>query len=505
VTDTDLANRLDLTLAPDPRRVIAKLFVPGEDASMVSIRAAALVERIRRLDDEEIRRLLQQTLRIFGSRHHDLEAIFARHYELIRHRVPSDGELSPMARLLVGAHFTHEYAVEAAALCNPSMVVHPDQSGLKPGQLRAAISLRQIGEGHISSIGFATAILEPPADTMGGARVVQSPLKGALTVADRSGPVTPGLRGTARHHRDLLAARPADAGHDNGLRATVLASLPEWFDDEDFERALARIPAELIADGAAREAIEQLRDTIAASYAVSFPAEVGLDQRVLWPATPSECNGMEDARFVEFIGDDGAATYLATYTAYDGRHISTRLLRSDDLLHFDIAPLRGPAMRSKGMALFPRTVHGRHLALSRSDGETIGLTERDENHQWQTPVPLHPPSLSWGLVQVGNCGSPLETSAGWLVLTHGVGPMRRYAIGAMLLDLHRPEHVIAILPGTLLAPDENDRDGYVPNVVYSCGALLHHGTLWVPYGASDTRVGFAHIALDTLISALRAT
>ncbi|WP_345630403.1 glycoside hydrolase family 130 protein [Rugosimonospora acidiphila] len=317
--------------------------------------------------------------------------------------------------------------------------------------------------------------------------------------------MAPGLRGTARHRRDLLAAGLGEVGYDNGLRAAVLASLPERFDDEDFERALARIPAERLADGAARETVEQLRDAIGASYTVSFPAEVGLDQRVLWPATPSERNGMEDARFVRFSGDDGTAVYLATYTAYDGRHISARLLRSHDLLHYDIAPLGGPAVRSKGMALFPRTVHGRHLALSRSDGETIGLTARDENHQWQTPVPLHPPSLSWGLVQVGNCGSPLETKAGWLVLTHGVGPMRRYAIGAMLLDLHRPEQVIAILPGTLLAPDENDRDGYVPNVVYSCGALLHHGTLWVPYGASDTRVGFAYIALDTVMSALRAT
>jgi predicted GH43/DUF377 family glycosyl hydrolase len=487
MTPPDLATRQGLTMTPDPRRVIVKLFVPGEDAALAHTRAAAIIERIAHLDEAETSRLLNQTLERFGTRHHDLEATFQHHYDLVRHRVAQSSALSPIARTLVGAYFSHEYAVEAAALCNPSMVAHPDQSALEPAQLRVVISLRQIGEGHISSIGFATGVIGPDAD---------------LTIADRSGPLQTGRRSSARHRRDLLAAAVTDDGCDNEVSATVLGGLPEHFDDEDFERALGRIPADLLTRTTTHGTLEQLRRMIAASYAVTFPAEVPLDQRILWPAAPSESNGMEDARFVTFISDNGESTYHATYTAFDGRHIGARRLSTSDLVNFTVAALRGPATRSKGMALFPRTVGGRHLALCRRDGETISLSTLDDQNRWQHPVPLHAPHRSWELIQVGNCGSPIETDHGWLVLTHGVGPMREYAIGALLLDLHHPDRVIAELPGRLLAPTDTERDGYVPNVVYSCGGLLHAGTLWIPYGASDTQVGFANLALTTLIDAM---
>jgi predicted GH43/DUF377 family glycosyl hydrolase len=486
----DLATRLDLTLTPDPRRVIVKLFVPGEDAALVRTRAHALIDRIAQLGVDETSALLDQTLRRFDGRHHDLEGTFRHHYDLVHHRVAATSELSPTARLLVGAYFSHEYAVEAAALCNPSMVVHPDQSELDAGQLRVAISLRQIGEGHLSSIGFAAAVLGP------GHR---------LTVADRPGPLITGRRASARHRRDLLAAGLAEEGWDNEISATVLGSLPERFDDDAFEWALHRLPTDLLTRATAQRTLEQLRRTTAASYAMTFPADVPLHQRVLWPATSAESNGMEDARFVRCTDDDGESAYHATYTAYDGRSIAARMLSSDDLRQFQVTAMRGPAARNKGLALFPRTVGGAHLALCRSDGETIGLTSLDDENRWQAPVPLHAPHRGWELIQVGNCGSPIETDAGWLVLTHGVGPMRRYAIGALLLDLHRPDRVIAELPGVLLAPDDSERDGYVPNVVYSCGGLLHAGTLWLPYGASDARVGFAHVALSTLIQAMVET
>ncbi|MFI6511634.1 hypothetical protein ACIBCT_28865 [Streptosporangium sp. NPDC050855] len=212
---------------------------------------------------------------------------------------------------------------------------------------------------------------------------------------------------------------------------------------------------------------------------------------------------MEDARFVRVVEEDGTVSYRATYTAYDGRHIRSQLLSSDDLRSFEVTPLRGPGAANKGMALFPRRVGGQRLALCRSDGETIGLTSLDERSRWRRPIPLHSPRQSWELIQVGNCGSPLETAAGWLVLTHGVGPMRRYAIGALLLDLDEPHRVVAELPGTLLTPEETERDGYVPNVVYSCGGLLHADALWLPYGASDARIGFAHVPLDDLLGAMR--
>ena len=483
----DLATRLDLTLTPDPRRVIVKLFVPGEDAALVRTRASALIERIAHLDNDETSRLLHQTLERFAGRHQDLETTFRHHYDLVHHRVARTSDLSPTARLLVGAYFSHEYAVEAAALCNPSMVAHPDQSNLDTGQLRVAVSLRQIGEGHLSSIGFATAVLGPD---------------NRLTLADRSGPPVTGRRTSAHHRRDLLAAGLAEEGWDNEVSATVLGSLPERFDDDAFERALNRLPSDLLTRATSQGTLEQLRRTTSASYAVTFPADVPLHQRILWPATPAESNGMEDARFVRFTGDDGESAYHATYTAYDGRRIAARMLSSADLRLFEVTPMRGPAARNKGIALFPRTVGGRHLALCRSDGETIGLTTLDEGNRWRPPVPLHAPRRGWELIQVGNCGSPVETDAGWLLLTHGVGPMRRYAIGALLLDLHQPDRVIAELPGVLLAPDDTERDGYVPNVVYSCGGLLHAGTLWLPYGASDARVEFACISLAALIEAM---
>jgi predicted GH43/DUF377 family glycosyl hydrolase len=450
-------------------------------------RAGAIIRRIAALDQADAAEMLHLAFERFGGRHHDLEATFQHHYELVRHRVAETAELTPDACLLVGAYFSNEYAVEGAALCNPSMVEHPEQAGLDADELRVAVSLRQIGEGHLSSIGFATAVVGPPH---------------RITVDDRSGPLVAGTRVPPRHRRDLLAAGLIETGWDNEVSATVLGSLPELFDDETLAQVLAGLPADLLSRATAPSTLEALRRTNAASYALSFPADVPLHRRVLWPSTPDESNGMEDARFVSFVDDRGVRSFRATYTAYDGRAIATRMLSSDDLRHFEATPMRGPGARNKGVALFPRPVGGRQLALCRSDGETIGLTTLDESRRWRRPTPLHAPERGWELIQVGNCGSPIETESGWLVLTHGVGPMRRYAIGALLLDLNRPDRVIAHLPGALLEPDDLERDGYVPNVVYSCGGLVHRGTLWLPYGASDARVSFARADLAHLLDAM---
>lgn len=485
---SSLALRHALTMQPDGRRVVLKLFLPGEDAQVGRNRVASLIERILQLDEDEIARLLDDVLTRFARRHHDLLTTFAHHFDLVHHRVPPDIELSPNARSLIGAYFSHEFSVEAAALCNPSMVPHPDQTGLEPGELRAAISLRQVGEGHISSIGFCSAVLGP------GDRIRLEDRDGPLVIADRTG---------ARHQRDLLAAGLAELGIETELSATVLSALPERYSDEEFEDILGHLPGELLARPTTGETLAHLREIVAADYAVTFPPTVPLHQRVLWPAAPAESNGMEDARFVHITEPDGRSSYSATYTAYDGRHIGGRMLQTRDFRHFEVTALRGPAARNKGMALFPRPVQGRHLALCRSDGETLGLSERDESSRcWQEAVPLLMPHRGWDLIQVGNCGSPVETSAGWLVLTHGVGPMRRYAIGAMLLDLENPERVVADLPHGLLEPDEIEREGYVPNVVYSCGGLVHDGRFWLPYGASDVRVGFASIPMDRLLGAM---
>ncbi|BCJ55277.1 glycosidase [Actinoplanes sp. NBRC 14428] len=485
-----LMQRHPVVMQPDGGRVVIKLFVPGEDAQLAQSRASSLIERILQLDEDEIGRLLEEVLARFAGRHLDLLDTFQHHYDLVHHRVPPDVELSPNARSLIGAYFSHEFAVEAAALCNPSMVPHPDQGGLEAGQLRVAMSLRQIGEGHISSIGFCSAVLGPGTD---------------FRLEDRAGPLVIGERTGARHQRDLLAAGLAELDIDNELTCSVLGSLPERYSDEEFEDVLGHLPGALLARPTTGDTLAVLREIVATDYAVTFPAAVPLHQRVLWPATPAESNGMEDARFVQVADEDGRTAYLATYTAYDGRQIGGRMLHSRDLRHFEVTALRGPAARNKGMALFPRPVHGRRLALCRSDGETLGLSECDGSNRWQEAVPLLVPHRGWDLIQVGNCGSPVETEAGWLVLTHGVGPMRRYAIGAMLLDLDHPERVLADLPRGLLEPDEVEREGYVPNVVYSCGGVLHDDRLWLPYGASDVRVGFASISLDRLLDAMVVT
>ncbi|WP_369077128.1 glycoside hydrolase family 130 protein [Symbioplanes lichenis] len=484
---SSLALRHALTMQPDGRRVVIKLFLPGEDAQSGRNRVSSLIDRILQLDEDEIARLLDDVLTRFAGRHHDLLTTFAHHFDLVHHRVPPDIELSPNARSLIGAYFSHEFAVEAAALCNPSMVPHPDQGGLQPGQLRVAVSLRQIGEGHISSIGFCSAVVGP------GERIELEEREGPLMVGERTG---------AKHQRDLLAAGLAEHEIETELSATVLSSLPERYSDEEFEEILGHLPGELLARPTTGETLAVMREIVAADYAVAFPVTVPLHQRVLWPAAPAESNGMEDARFVQVLEEDGRMSYAATYTAYDGRHIGGRMLQTRDMRHFEVTALRGPAAQNKGMALFPRPVHGRHLALCRSDGETLGLSERDESNRWQEAVPLLMPHRGWDLIQVGNCGSPVETRAGWLVLTHGVGPMRRYAIGAMLLDLDHPERVIADLPSGLLEPDEIEREGYVPNVVYSCGGLVHDGRFWLPYGASDVRVGFASISMEVLLGAM---
>jgi predicted GH43/DUF377 family glycosyl hydrolase len=485
-----LITRHDIVMQPDARRVVIKLFVPGEDAQVVQNRASSLIERILQLDEDETARLLEDVLTRFAGRHHDILAVFQHHYDVVQHRVPPEIELSPTARTLIGAYFSHEFAVEAAALCNPSMVPHPDQADIEPGQLRVAISLRQIGEGHISSIGFCTAVLGP---------------RDKIEIEDRGGPLMIGQRGGAKHMRRQLSAAMIDAEIDNEASAYLVSALPEWYTDEEFEDVLAQVPAELQARLTSQATLDQIRHIVAADYALTYPANVPMHQRILWPATPDESNGMEDARFVQVLDPDGRQSYQATYTAYDGRKISGRVIFSRDLRHFEVTALHGPAARNKGMALFPRYVNGRKLALCRSDGETLGLSERDEQHRWQNAVPLLTPHRGWDLIQVGNCGSPIETEAGWLVLTHGVGPMRRYAIGAMLLDLDTPERVIADLPEGLIDPDGIEREGYVPNVVYSCGGLLHEGRLWVPYGASDVRIGFASVDLERLLTRMVPT
>jgi predicted GH43/DUF377 family glycosyl hydrolase len=490
-----IAYRVQAGLLPDPARVVARLFLPGEEPhsvqsrpqSRAQSRASQVVARVMKMTEDEVERLTADLLCDFGDRHHNYQELLRRHASIISAHVEEAAELTVARTLLLGATFTLEYATEAAGLCNPSAVPHPDQGGLLPGQARVAVSLRGIGEGHISSIGFCSAVVGP------GAQWTFEPRLLPVSVAE----VTP-----ASWRRAHLRAVLADQGQLDELTEAILYSLPVEFDGADLERALTKVHRDLLNRAASAVTVDLLRKVVSSAYNASFAGDSDLGQRILSPSAEEESNGMEDARFTRFTGDDGTAEYRATYTAYDGRRIAPRLLTSSDLRVFSAHRLAGPAARNKGMALFPRKVHGKHLALCRSDGESTSLASSADGYVWGQPVILREPSAPWEMLQVGNCGPPIETDRGWLVLTHGVGPMRVYVIGTLLLDLDDPARVVGYSRTPLLSPGRDERDGYVPNVVYSCGAFLHDGLLWIPYGIADCRIGVAYAPLDEVLAGM---
>jgi predicted GH43/DUF377 family glycosyl hydrolase len=482
-----IARHTDAALRADPSRVIARLFLPGEERPAERSRAGAVVERVRALTELEVQRRAAQLLSDFSARHRNYSAMLRDHAAMVGSHLPHTADMSEQRALVLGACFTAEYAVEGAALCNPSAVLHPSQSGLLDGRARIAVSLRGIGEGHVSSIGFATAVVGPGA---------------SWSFEPRALPAVTASSTAASWHREHLRAVLADQGHADELAYSVLTSLPDAFTPAHLQSALAGAHRDLRARSGSSATIAVLRQLVASAYEVAFPEGVELSQRVLLPAADEESNGMEDARFVRFTAADGTTDYRATYTAYDGHQITPRLLTSPDLRVFRAHRLAGPAARNKGMALFPRLVRGRHMALCRSDGECTSLATSADGLAWGEPELIQAPEASWELLQVGNCGPPIETTHGWLVLTHGVGPMRTYAIGAILLDLEQPTRVLGKLDAPLLQVGHGQQDGYVPNVVYSCGAVVHDGLLWLPYGIGDARIGVAWAPVDEMLAAM---
>ena len=483
----DLVVRTRLRLRPDPGRVITKLFVPGDDVPEYGSRSATVIDRVMAMDEAAVEAELAATLDRFAGRHHRLAETFTDHFASVSHRVARTAQPSAARRQLIGAYFTHEYAVEGAALFNPSIVPAPDQSGLADGGLRFVMSARAVGEGHLSSIGFRTGVIGPD---------------DRLTVNDPAPHLFTGQHRRVLCDSALFHGKLAEEGYDDELTAFLRRRLSARFTDEDLEQALSELHPQLHTRESALRTLDRIREIAANNYEVAFSGESDISGRVLWPVGPSESHGMEDARFVLFTEDDGTRTYYATYTAYDGRRVAPQLLETADFRTFRASQLTGAAAVNKGMALFPRRIGGRYFALSRHDRESNSLTFSDNVHTWPEPQTLQTPRRPWELVQLGNCGSPIETEAGWLLLTHGVGPMRDYAISAVLLDLEDPHRVLGALPEPLLTAQSGERDGYVPNVVYSCGALVHQGTLLLPYGTSDTGISFARIQLPALLERL---
>lgn len=425
-------NRQALYLRPDPARVVVRSFKPATEPrdlnSTDKTRANHIVDRVLGLDPEAAAKQLADVLENFQGRHRNLLETFEARADEMEEAFAAHAGFSSVQRRLVGAYFLHEYAFEAAALFNPSIVSHPDQRGAPAGGRRFILSLRAVGEGHVSSLTFRSGSI----------------------AADGSVSVDPTIR---------LASIPKIHNRKAGP------------DGDDVE--------------------------------VIFPPDEHISERVIFPLTESQSNGIEDARFVEF-DDNGKKIFYATYTAYSGRAIRSELIETSDFISFRMSPLRGTASHNKGMALFPRKIGGKYAMIARQDNENLYLIFSDDLSKWDGDdgIAILQPRFPWEFVQIGNCGSPIELDEGWLLLTHGVGPVRKYSIGAALLDKNDPSKVIARSSEPLVHPEPSEREGYVPNVVYTCGAMRHADQIILPYAVSDTFSNFATIKIAALLKAM---
>jgi predicted GH43/DUF377 family glycosyl hydrolase len=470
----------------DTSRVITRLHLPDK-----RYRIPKIIQRIMNLPDEAAENLIAQIMVGFSGRHKDIGHIFEQHLNEVKDYLPRDTMLSDVQRALIGAYFTMEYSIESAALFNPSIVPHPDQGDLDEGSLRFIMSLRAIGEGHVSSIVFRSGVLDR------NNTFIFDPSSDYVERADvRLDPV---------YDRHLFQLKLNEMEACNEVTAHILDRLPEDFTYNELKEKIGALRASPIFSEERQNGTFEIMYWLANSnYEVGFHPDHKISERVIFPVSNNESRGIEDARFVQFFDDNGEVTYYATYTAYNGFKILPQLIETKDFIKFKVITLNGQAIQNKGMALFPRKIDGSYVMLSRQDGENNHIMFSDNIHFWQESKIIQEPTRPWEFIQIGNCGSPLETDKGWIVLTHGVGPMRQYCIGAMLLDLENPERVIASLEEPLLAPREEEREGYVPNVVYTCGAICHNSDLVIPYGICDIASGIATVGVSELIDCMCA-
>lgn len=476
--------RTGIILKPNNSRVVIRPFELQNER-----RIERIIARVAALPDTEVDRLLEDVMREFRERHQRTREFFLHRFHQLKQHALTDQPISENRQLLIGSYFTQEYALESAALFNPSMVWHPDQSGLPDGWRRFIVSLRATGEGHVSSITFRSGIVDPQCHIR-----MDEPTRFVAA---------PEIVPNALYEKSLFHRKLIELGINGPLTDQVMASLGAQFNLHDLELA---VKSALQSNRVRQREFEPIAHTIIvlakANYEIRFSPELNVSERIIFPSAPSESNGIEDARFVRFTHDDGRVTYYATYTAYDGRVVLPQMLETEDFLHFKISTLNGPEVRNKGFALFPRMINGQYAMLSRQDNENLFLMYSDSPHFWYSKELIAKPTFPWEFVQLGNCGSPIETDAGWLVITHGVGAMRKYALGAFLLDRDNPARLIGRLETPLLEPNANEREGYVPNVVYSCGALVHNGELIIPYAMSDYASTFATVPVDQILHAM---
>ena len=475
--------RLPGRLSGDQRRVIARQFDPGGEK-----RINAVIDRVASLSDDRIDHLLHEVLAAFGERHKDLTSIFRRHGSEALARTGRPGELSNERRLLLGAYFTHEYSLESVALFNPSMVEHPDQEGLAFGSKRFLLSLRACGEGHISSIEFRSGVID-----RSGSVTIDPPTPFAVTTRPLD---------EARYDKKVYGMKLVEMRAHQPSANPVLDLLGSEFTMSDLVLAIDAVRQKQPATTVFKELADNMIWLARSNYQLEFSADTELSERVIFPVSESESRGIEDARFVRFTHPDGRVVYYGTYTAYNGFRVLPQFIETSDFRHFKMNTLNGRYVQNKGMALFPRMIGGEYVMSARLDGENLFLLRSDNIHFWNESQKIREPRYPWEFIQVGNCGSPIETDEGWLLLTHGVGPMRQYWIGALLLDLADPARIIGELTEPMLVPNARERDGYVPNVVYSCGAMRHGHDLYVPYAVSDTYSALARVPIANILEHL---
>ena len=473
--------RTGVKIDPDVTRVLIRPFIPSPE------RATKIIARIMAQSEKEVKEHLDETLDNFSSRHIHVENTFLERYESVKHFQLTDLEPSHEKKLLIGSYFTSEYSLESAALFNPSIVLHPDQSGLPGDSCRFIISLRAVGEGHTSSVTFRCGTFDKD---------------NRFTIEPATRFVEPpNLIIDKEFAKEILAQKFMDMGFANEYSDMVFGLLSEKFTFQDLEDAVTELhnkePAVSLRNTVTREHLLWLAS---ANYDIEFDPGIPIEGRVLFPHSPVEKQGIEDARFVRFVDENGEVTYYGTATAWDGKTVLSQIIETTDFTRFSIRSLNGEVVKNKGMALFPRKIDGRFAMISRQDNENIYLMFSEHLQFWRESRIIIKPSYPWEFYQMGNCGSPMETDEGWLLITHGVGAMRKYAIGAVLLDKEDPARVLGRTKEPLLVPNENEREGYVPNVVYSCGSMIHNDQLILPYAMADYASRIALISVDELLA-----
>lgn len=476
--------RHEIMLEPDSSRVIVRPFIPSDP-----VKIAAILDRALALTEEEVSSHLKVVRDEFEERHYDIELVLSEHYSKVARHLKSNALLSRDRELLIGALFSGEYSLESAALFNPSIVPHPDQTGVADGGMRFIMSLRATGEGHISSIEFRSGVIYSTGD------ITLDPVSRYVSL--------PQIVLNPTYRKKSFILKFHEMGFDDKFADEVMESLGAEFNRSALRESIAKVAHEGNDNHNRQRTLECIQWLADSNYELSFSSKLNVSERIIFPVSANESNGIEDARFVKLTQDDGTALYCATYTAYNGKAILPQFIETRDFLHFRILTLNGTAVQNKGMALFPRTVNGHYAMLSRQDDENLFIMFSDNLHYWNNPKFLLGPKEVWESVKIGNCGSPIETEDGWLVITHGVGPLRKYSIGVVLLDLADPTKVIGRLKEPLISAQGIEREGYVPNVVYSCGAMLHGDQLILPYAMSDKYTAIAGVDLKQLLNALK--